>query len=115
MIANKGYFYTPHVIKKIDGKPNTSRNLDTKHFSKVDRQYFDIIQDGMQKSGSRNRKNRPIRHGHHLRKTGTAQNPHGKDHSLFVACTRGKSENRYCRDGRERRDLAQHGPLLLPA
>ncbi len=86
IIANKGYFYTPHVIKKIDGKPNTSRNLDTKHFSKVNKQYFDIIQDGMQKvveAGTARiaRFDTVIICG----KTGTAQNPHGKDHSLFVA------------------------------
>ncbi len=86
IIANKGYYYTPHVIKKIDGAPNTSRNLATKHFTKVERKYFDVIQDGMQKvveAGTARiaRFDTVIICG----KTGTAQNPHGKDHSLFVA------------------------------
>jgi penicillin-binding protein 2 len=86
IIANKGYYYTPHVIKQIGGKPNTTRNLAEKHHSKVSPQNFDIIQDGMQRvveaGTARIARFDTITI---CGKTGTAQNPHGKDHSLFVA------------------------------
>ncbi|CAN5505022.1 penicillin-binding protein 2 [soil metagenome] len=86
IIANKGYFYTPHVIKKISDKNNTSRNLGEKHLTKVEAKYFDIVQDGMQRvveaGTARIAKFDTITI---CGKTGTAQNPHGKDHSLFVA------------------------------
>ncbi len=86
IIANKGYFYTPHVIKEIGGKPNTSRNLTQKHEVPISVANFDLIQDGMQRvteaGTARIARFDTITI---CGKTGTAQNPHGKDHSLFVA------------------------------
>lgn len=86
IIANKGYYYTPHVIKQIGGKPNTTRNLAERHATKISARNFDIIQDGMQRvveaGTARIAKFDTITI---CGKTGTAQNPHGKDHSLFVA------------------------------
>ena len=86
IIANKGYYYTPHIVKKIGDKTNTTRNLAGKHVTMVNASHFNAIQDGMQKvveAGTA----RVARFGDFVicGKTGTAQNPHGKDHSLFVA------------------------------
>ncbi len=86
IIANKGYYYTPHIIKKIGNKPNTTRNLAQKHYVKIDQHYFDVVQNGMQRvveAGTARiaKMDSIVVCG----KTGTAQNPHGKDHSLFVA------------------------------
>lgn len=86
IIANKGYYYTPHIVKKIGDKKNTTRNLAEKHITMVNASHFEAIQDGMQKvveAGTA----RVARFGDFVicGKTGTAQNPHGKDHSLFVA------------------------------
>ncbi len=86
IIANKGYYYTPHVIKQIGKYPNTTRNLGERHYTKVSAENFTIIQDGMQRvveAGTARvaRFDSLVICG----KTGTAQNPHGKDHSLFVA------------------------------
>jgi len=86
IIANKGYYYVPHIVQKIGDKKNTTRNLGEKHYTKVDAGYFIAIQDGMQKvveAGT----GRVAQFGTTVicGKTGTAQNPHGKDHSLFVA------------------------------
>jgi penicillin-binding protein 2 len=86
VIANRGFYYTPHIVKAISGKPNTTRNLSEKHFCKVAPGSFNIIIDGMQKvveAGTA----RIAKFGNTVicGKTGTAQNPHGKDHSLFVA------------------------------
>ena len=85
IIANKGYYYTPHVIKKIGNSKNNTRQLAEKHLTRVNPGVFDIVQQGMRK----------VVTGGTARvagfdsvtvcgKTGTAQNPHGKDHSLFV-------------------------------
>lgn len=86
IIANKGYYYTPHVIKQIGRHANTTRNLGKRHYTKVSPENFTIIQDGMQRvveAGTARvaRFDSLVICG----KTGTAQNPHGKDHSLFVA------------------------------
>lgn len=84
-ITNKGFYYTPHIIKKIGDNPNNTRNLAEKHKVLVDPSYFDMIIDGMEKvveAGTA----RVAQFGNTVvcGKTGTAQNPHGKDHSLFV-------------------------------
>lgn len=86
VIANKGYYYTPHIVKKIGNQPNKTRGLTEKHLTKIDPEHFDVIHDGMQRvveAGTA----RIARFGNVVicGKTGTAQNPHGKDHSLFVA------------------------------
>jgi penicillin-binding protein 2 len=85
-IANKGYYYTPHIIKGIGDKKEPRPEYKTKHYTKVEAQYFEPIIDGMQgavdhgTSTSARIKNIVV-----CGKTGTAQNPHGKDHSVFVA------------------------------
>ncbi|MCC6384146.1 MAG: penicillin-binding protein 2 [Bacteroidia bacterium] len=86
VIANRGFYYTPHIVKTISGKKNTTRNLSEKHYSKVAPETFNVVIDGMQRvveAGTAR-----IAQFGNIRicgKTGTAQNPHGKDHSLFVA------------------------------
>jgi len=85
-IANKGFYYTPHIIKGVGEKKQPRAEYKTKHYTKVDPQYFEPIIDGMQGA---------VDHGTSTSarlkdivvcgKTGTAQNPHGKDHSVFVA------------------------------
>jgi penicillin-binding protein 2 len=85
IIANKGYYYTPHVIKKVAGKTNTTRGLTEKHFTKISESNFTVVQDGMQRvveAGTA--RVAQFREVIICGKTGTAQNPHGKDHSLFV-------------------------------
>ncbi len=86
IFANRGFYYTPHLVKAVAGKPNTGRNLNKKHYCKMDPRNFDVIIDGMQKVTEAGT-GRIARFGDTVicGKTGTAQNPHGKDHSLFVA------------------------------
>lgn len=85
-IANKGYYYTPHIVKGIGEKKQPRPEYKVKHYTKVEPQYFEPIIDGMQgavdhgTSTSARIKNIVV-----CGKTGTAQNPHGKDHSVFVA------------------------------
>ena len=85
IIANRGYFYIPHIVKKIGSKVNPEKRFTEKNYTDVNAAYYDIVHDGMESvvesgtaAGSR------IKGITICGKTGTAQNPHGKDHSLFV-------------------------------
>jgi penicillin-binding protein 2 len=86
IIANKGYYYEPHLIKQIGDNKVVRPEFTVKHDVGIDSVYFKPVIDGMQAvvergtaAGSR------ISGINMVGKTGTAQNPHGKNHSLFVA------------------------------
>ncbi|WP_297983742.1 penicillin-binding protein 2 [uncultured Chryseobacterium sp.] len=84
-IANKGWYYTPHVVKAIDGKPNPDPRFKVKHKTLVDPKYFDPVLKGMEQvvlaGTARGLKSNDFTQ---LAKTGTAQVPQGKDNSIFV-------------------------------
>jgi penicillin-binding protein 2 len=82
-IANRGFFYVPHVVRKVQGE-----SLDTtftrRHFTKADHKAYDYIVQGMRSSvlGGTCKalgKYEFVACG----KTGTAQN-RGHDHSVFM-------------------------------
>ena len=84
-IANRGWYYTPHIVKAIDGKPNPDPRFKVKHQTLVDKKYFEPVLQGMEKvvlAGTA----RGLRSSDftQLAKTGTAQVPQGKDNSIFV-------------------------------
>lgn len=85
-VANRGYWITPHVVKTIDGKPNPNPEYQNKHWTTIDTSYFPIVIEGMHDvimAGTARIAQIP---GIEIcGKTGTAQNPHGKDHSVFFA------------------------------
>jgi penicillin-binding protein 2 len=84
-IANKGWYYTPHIVKAIDGKPNPDPRFKKKHQTLVDKKYFDPVLKGMEavvlNGTARGLKSSDFTQ---LAKTGTAQVPQGKDNSIFV-------------------------------
>jgi len=87
IIANKGYYYTPHIIKAISGSQIDSSFLK-KRFCSIDKKYFEPVIDGMEKVLTGNEGtavNSQIDSIVVCGKTGTAQNPHGEDHSIFIA------------------------------
>ena len=84
-IANRGYFYTPHVIKKLENSAIDAR-FKIKNETGIDQKYFELIVDGMVnvvKSGTG--RGVALDSITVAGKTGTSQNPHGKDHSVFIA------------------------------
>jgi penicillin-binding protein 2 len=87
ILANRGWYYTPHVIKEIDGVPLTDSTYTEKHLTGIDAEHFEQVVEGMFRvveSGT----GRGVRFSPDIEvcgKTGTAQNPHGKDHSIFIA------------------------------
>jgi penicillin-binding protein 2 len=86
IIANKGFYYTPHIIKKIGSSNEHAKKFKKKNYTTVRKEIFDLVYDGMQDVVERGTAAGAKVPGIAiLGKTGTAQNPHGKDHSLFVA------------------------------
>ncbi len=88
-IANRGYYYSPHIVKAIGNSTNTNRDLTAKHIIKIDSVNFESVIKGMKKAvnGGPGATARiaAIEGITVCGKTGTAQNPHGKDHSIFIA------------------------------
>jgi len=85
-IANKGYYITPHVIKEVgDSGAPLPRYLE-KHDVGIDSVHFNAVITGMENvvkygTGMRAR----IEGINVCAKTGTSENPHGEDHSVFIA------------------------------
>ncbi|MEY2969843.1 MAG: hypothetical protein RLZZ599_216 [Bacteroidota bacterium] len=83
-IANRGYYYTPHIVKSIQGEKLDS-NFTTRKYTTIDPQHFEVVIEGMYdvfETGTARLAKLP--HITQCGKTGTAQNPHGQDHSIFV-------------------------------
>lgn len=83
-IANRGWYYTPHVVKKIEDTP-LPENLRKVHRPHIAKAHYDKVAEGMRAAvlgGTCRGANLP---GWEVcGKTGTAQNPHGPDHSAFM-------------------------------
>ena len=84
-IGNEGYFIEPHYIKCF-GNPDDSVSFE-KHIINIDKRHFREVKKGMQsvfegEHGTARMSAIPdITVGG---KTGTAENPHGPDHSIFM-------------------------------
>ena len=46
-IANKGWYYRPHIIKAIDGTPLQDKKYTTKQITTIEKEHFDPIIEGM--------------------------------------------------------------------
>src|SRR6056300_180087 len=84
-IANRGYYFTPHIIKESNHGPIDS-SFTRPQYTTVDPEHFEVVIDGMYavfENGTAKGARMP--HISQCGKTGTAQNPHGQDHSIFVS------------------------------
>ncbi|MFC6102577.1 penicillin-binding protein 2 [Olivibacter domesticus] len=84
IVANRGFYYRPHLIKSIGEKKIVKPEFIEKLPVGVEQRYFEPVIEGM---------SRVVKYNANIRipgiemcgKTGTAQNPHGKHHSVFFA------------------------------
>jgi len=84
IIANHGSFYTPHIVKEIDGQPINDPRFTELKKSMIQPKYFLPVIEGM-RDAFINGTARQYRTTAFTQagKTGTAENPHGQDHSVF--------------------------------
>ena len=89
IMANRGYYIKPHLFKKILSKGNSKEKKNQeKNYIDIDINFFETVIDGMEEAvigefGTAKyakKSNLDI-----CGKTGTVENPHGNDHSVFIA------------------------------
>ena len=88
LIANGGYYYTPHLIKHINGRDTIPKQYTERKYSAVDISHFEVIKEGMfyaTAGPGGTARSVAIQGIDMCGKTGTSQNPFGKDHSTFIA------------------------------
>ena len=92
-IANRGFFHTPHIVKKINSQAITDSSYTTPKHTTIDKKHFEPIIEGM----------------HEVFKTGTASwvNIEGID----IVGKTGTSEN-FMRVGRKKIKLPDHSILV---
>mgnify|MGYP000935006947 FL=1 len=85
LMANRGQYIVPHVVKSI-GNQNSKTAPFQRHISTIDRQHFEIAIEGMRQVATLGTAKWYQIEGITMAgKTGTAENPHGEDHSLYMA------------------------------
>lgn len=83
-IANRGWYITPHVVKEIEDSVMPAEYSE-KHYPTIDAKYFDEVAEGMRMAVTGGTcRLAALSDIEVCGKTGTAQNPHGKDHSAFL-------------------------------
>lgn len=87
IIANRGYYYIPHIVRSVEGVDSLEQRFYEKQYTKVDAEHFEPIVEGMwQGVNVAGTSTRAAVAGLDIcGKTGTAQNPHGRDHSTFLS------------------------------
>jgi len=86
-IANRGFYYTPHIIEKIQGT-TIPKKFKKIHKTTIDKKYFEPVINGLfdvfeKKHGTAH--SSKVNGIEICGKTGTSENTHGQDHSIFIA------------------------------
>ena len=87
IMANRGYYYPPHILQSVLGGDEVKK-IYSRHNTSIDEEHFTPIIDAMYDAVN-------VEHGTAFwvrlpgadicGKTGTVENPHGDDHSMFIA------------------------------
>jgi len=85
IIANRGHYYVPHVVRSIQDTVLDSTYLEKKETG-IKKEHYESIVEGMARAvtGGTCRGINLLPDIEVCGKTGTAENPHGKDHSIFM-------------------------------
>ena len=85
IMANRGWYYTPHVVKGIGNTDQPLERYQEKNEAGINPEYFDIVINAMEDALKGTAWRAVIPDIAVCGKTGTAENPHGEDHSVFMA------------------------------
>lgn len=85
IMANRGYYITPHVVKEIESIDSIDYKYRKRNYIGIDSTYFSYVVDAMEQvvlwgTAAGIRMDSIAQCG----KTGTAQNPHGRNNSVFI-------------------------------
>lgn len=85
-IANRGSYITPHLVKGVEGRDSSRMLAFERQEIEIDKKHYEVVIDGLEEVVTLGtaRESR-IPSICMVGKTGTAQNPHGEDHSVFAA------------------------------
>jgi penicillin-binding protein 2 len=87
IVANKGFYYIPHIVKSTGDGERIAPEYYEKQYCGIDEEFFNYTIEGMHlaTTGMGGTAWRARVAGIDVcGKTGTSENPHGKDHSVFV-------------------------------
>ena len=87
MIANRGYYITPHIVSAVQDANREVHKLEyEKKVVNISPEHFNTVIEGMEAVISETRLQYTVKEDNFIvcGKTGTVQNPHGADHSAFV-------------------------------
>jgi penicillin-binding protein 2 len=87
IIANRGFYYIPHIVKSMGDNERIAPQYYEKQYAGIDEKHFEHTVEGMHMAttGAGGTAWRAQIPGIDVcGKTGTSQNPHGKNHSVFV-------------------------------
>lgn len=87
VVANRGFYFTPHIVKTIKGKEIDKKFTKAKHTT-IDKKYFEPVIEGLFNVFEHPRGTASwskVKGIEICGKTGTSENPHGQDHSIFIA------------------------------
>jgi penicillin-binding protein 2 len=87
VVANRGFYFTPHIVKNIKGKAIDKKFTKAK-YTTIDKKYFQPVIEGLFNVFEHPRGTASwskVKGIEICGKTGTSENPHGQDHSIFIA------------------------------
>lgn len=85
IMANRGHYYIPHITKGIGQTGYLPPSYNERKETGIDPRHFPLVVDAMEQALYGTAGRALIRDIAICGKTGTAENPHGEDHSVFMA------------------------------
>lgn len=89
LVGNEGYYYPPHLARRLGDEGDTlPAHFTQRRETGIEARYFRLVKSAMLdvfEGGSGTARRYKVKDFQAAGKTGTAENPHGKDHSLFMA------------------------------